>query len=196
MEFCYACVIRGDVPLVQHCPLAGNFDLFFQKYAEKNKIEVGKTTVISDGYYWGILAEPSGLTFVCVVKNIRDQELLNRALDDIRSRFLRVHGSEWKTAPSYGLQSTFEQQLIAVKDTIRSVCMAQESGRRNSAALDADGAQLEHQNMFFNKDEIDGLEVVPLSDDRLSKHQKLALGVGAVLAVVLVVALAILFTQK
>ncbi|KAH0786985.1 vesicle-associated membrane [Histomonas meleagridis] len=127
MEFCYAAVMRNDVPLVQHCPRPGNFDLFFQKYSEKNKISVGKTIVISEDFYWGILAMEGGLTFLCVVRGVSDQEILDKALEDLKNRFLRVHGNEWKNARPFAFQTSFEQQLVSVKKSLLAISQVKES---------------------------------------------------------------------
>ena len=127
MELCFAAVMRDDVPLVQHCPTPGNFDLLFQKYSEKNKISVGKTIVISDDYYWGILAMEGGLIFLCVVCNANDQEILDKALEDLRFRFLRVHGNEWRDARPFAFQTSFEQQLISVKKSLLAVSQVKEN---------------------------------------------------------------------
>lgn len=121
MEFCYAAVLRKDIPLAQHCPRPGNFDLFFQRYTEKNKLEVGKTKLKSDNFLWGIQYEEEGLTFLCVLKQTDDEDLLDKALDDIKSRFVRSHGSDWRKASPFGLQTTFEPQLILVKQSLMSV---------------------------------------------------------------------------
>ena len=195
MEFCYACVIRDDVPLVQHCPQAGNFDLFFQKYAEKNKIEPGKTTIISDGYYWGILAEPNGLIFVCVAKNIKDPEFLNKALDDIKNRFLRINGNDWKTATSYSLQSTFEQQLITVKESIKTVYMAKENNKNNFQSNNeiSNNSELDHQNLFLNKDDINDLDTIPFNEIKSKRNKKIAFVICGALVCVLIICLIVLF---
>ena len=121
MEFCYAAVLRKDIPLAQHCPRPGNFDLFFQRYTEKNKLEVGRTKLKSDNFLWGIQYEEEGLTFLCVLKQTDDEDLLDKGLDDIKSRFIRSHGSDWRKASPYGLQTTFEPQLILVKQSLMSV---------------------------------------------------------------------------
>ncbi|OHS98237.1 hypothetical protein TRFO_35393 [Tritrichomonas foetus] len=118
MEFCYSAVFRKDIPLAQYCPKPGNFDLFFQQYTEKNNIPPGKTFILSDGYYWGLQIDESGLIILCVSKMPTDQDLMNRILDDIKLRFLRLHANEWKTAAPFSLQTRFEPQLIAVNNTV------------------------------------------------------------------------------
>lgn len=121
MEFCYAAVLRGDVPLAQFCPISGNFDLFFQKLYEKDTLKPGRTIILSEGYHWGIQLESSGLTFLCVVRQPRDQSVLDRTLDDIKSRFLRLHSSDWQNAAPFALQTSFETQLELVKQSVQAV---------------------------------------------------------------------------
>ncbi|EAX96651.1 hypothetical protein TVAG_023510 [Trichomonas vaginalis G3] len=124
MEFCYASILRKDIPLVQHCPEQGNFDLFFQRYVENNKLEPGKTILLADNFLWGILYEEEGLTYICVVKNTNDRNILDKALDDMKSRFIRSHGTDWRKASPFGLQTSFEPQLILVKQSLLSVAGA------------------------------------------------------------------------
>ena len=124
MEFCYAAVLRGDVPLAQFCPTAGNFDLFFQKLYEKDALKAGRTIILSEGYHWGIQLEASGLTFLCVIRQPSDQVVIDRTLDDIKSRFLRLHTSAWQSAAPFALQASFEPQLELVKQSVQAVYKA------------------------------------------------------------------------
>ena len=121
MEFSYSAILRGDIPLVQHCPKPGNFDLFFQRFIEKNDLQVGRTVVLSDGFLWGIQHDEDGLTFLCVINHSNDQSLIDKLIDDIKSRFIRIHGSDWKKSSPFGLQTSFEPQLILVKQSFQSI---------------------------------------------------------------------------
>lgn len=120
MEFCYAAVLRDDIPLVQHCPKPGNFDIFYQKFCERNTITPGRTIIQCDGFHWGIQLETTGLTFLCVIKQPKDQTVLEKSLEDIKSRFLRLYASSWKTSAPFSLQTSFEPQLERVKQSIET----------------------------------------------------------------------------
>lgn len=120
MEFCYAAVLRKDIPLVQHCPQEGNFDLFFQRYVDKHKLENGKTILILENFLWGILQEEEGLIYICVLKGTNDDKTVEKAVEDIKSRFIRAHGNDWRKAAPFGLQTSFEPQLILVKHSLLS----------------------------------------------------------------------------
>ena len=120
LEFCFASVCKDDIPLVQYISKQGNYDTFFDKLFQSGKIEMGKNRLISDNFFWGIQKEDNGLIFVCVLKNTTDNSLLDKALDDIKSRFIRSHGGDWKKCAPFGLQTEFEPQLTLVKNSILS----------------------------------------------------------------------------
>lgn len=121
MDFCYSAILRRDIPLVQHCPKSGNFDLFFQKLMEKNKFPIGRSIVISEGYLWGIQIEENSLIFLCVLNQGSNHDAIQIALDDLRTRFLRFHSNDWENASPYAFQSSFEPQIILIKQSLISM---------------------------------------------------------------------------
>jgi len=152
MEFCYAAVLRNDIPLVQHCPKPGNFDLFFQRYTEKNELSQGKTIVISDGYLWGIQLEEDGLTYICVLKHTSDHDYIDKTLDEIKSRFVRSHGNSWKKASPFGLQTVFEPQLVLVKQSL----------------LSSAGITYKNENQHLEEEDIENNSSLPLLDNNMN----------------------------
>ena len=120
MSYCYVLISRNNIPLCQHLVINGNFDLYVQKFLPKDNLKEGLTMIKSDDYIWAIKNEQNGLNILCVVKNDFDTSILIKILDEIRNRFLRNFGNEWKKATHYSLQSSFEPHLIDISKTIVS----------------------------------------------------------------------------
>ena len=114
MAFCYALVSRGNTPLCQHCAIPGNFDLYYQKFLPKADAKDEITMLKADGYIWGIMKSDDELTVLCVMWDDCDKQILIKVLKEIKVKFLKLFGNEWKQASSFSLQSSFERHLIEI----------------------------------------------------------------------------------
>ena len=115
MSISYALISRSNTPLCQFCNEPGNFDLYYQKFLSSHETVEGKVVIYKyDNMSWGILREASMLTILCVVHLECDDSSIERLLYEIKSRFLRLHGSSWQNAPTFSLQSSFQPQLCDI----------------------------------------------------------------------------------
>ena len=118
MTFCYALVCNGETPLCQYCAVSGNFDLYYQKFLSKAESNEDITLFKSDGYIWGIKKTSEDLSFLCVVRDDCDNDIIVKILNEIRNKFLKNYASIWKDATRFSLQSAFEPFLIEISNLV------------------------------------------------------------------------------
>ena len=139
MKLCYGAVFRDTVPLCVFSPEPGNYEKIFIDTCSKGKLAKGKTFLKIDNCLWVISHEESGLNILLVVQNTNDKETVEQFIDEIKSRFIRQHGSEWKTAQAHELYTRFEPQFRTVKQMIESSNSIRQSEVFSPSSLDDDG---------------------------------------------------------
>ena len=120
MKLCYGAVFRGTTPLVVFSPEPGNYEKIFIDRCTKNVLDVGKTCLKVDNCLWVIEHDEQDLNILLVVQNTNDRNTVEQFADEIRSRFIRAHGAEWKTAQAHELYTRFEPQFRMVRQMIES----------------------------------------------------------------------------
>ena len=118
MSFCYALVCKGEVPLCQYCAVSGNFDLYYQKFLSNAEPNEDITLFKSDGYIWGVKKTPEELSFLCVVRDDCDKDIIVKILNEIRNKFLKNYGTIWREATRFSLQSAFEPFLVEISNLV------------------------------------------------------------------------------
>ncbi|EAY03795.1 hypothetical protein TVAG_454340 [Trichomonas vaginalis G3] len=120
MKFCYGAVFRGTTPLVVYSPEPGNFEKIFIDQYNKTNFAVGKTYLKVDNCLWVIAHDEQDLNILLVLQDTTDRETAEQFTDEIKSRFIRSHGNEWRTAQVHELYTRFEPQFRIIRQMIES----------------------------------------------------------------------------
>ena len=118
MKLFYAAVFRETTPLVVYSPEPGNYEKIFVEKMGNTIKDVGKTYRKVDNCLWVISHDEQDLNILMVVQNTNDKDIIDQFCDEIKSRFLRAHGSEWKNAQAHELYTRFEPTFRLVKQMI------------------------------------------------------------------------------
>ena len=151
MKLCYGAVFRGTTPLCVFSPEPGNYEKIFIDICNKNGLENGKTSLKLDNCLWIIQHDDQDLNFLLVIQNVKDNETVDHFIDEIKSRFIRFHGNEWKTAQAHELYTRFEPNFRMICQMIES--SSNENNRRQSEIFSQDpieslSARNEYQSKF------------------------------------------------
>ena len=120
MKLYYAAIFRDTTPLVVYSPEPGNYEkIFIEKMADTLKV-VGKNFLKVDNCLWVISHDDHGLNILMVVQNTSEREIVEQFCDEIKSRFLRAHGAEWRSAQAHELYTRFEPTFRLVKQMIEA----------------------------------------------------------------------------
>ena len=152
--YCYALISRGNTPLVQYCTEAGNFDLYYQKIISGSQIEENTPSILrQDNYKWGVLNDGI-LTFLCVAHLECSDHSMTITLNEMKKRFMKVHGFDCADARTYQFQSDFQPCLVEITNQQRLKTISPPSDFSFSVDLD-DGidSSLQPQSPLRNRNQ-------------------------------------------
>lgn len=186
MEFCFAAVYRGKIPLVQDCSISGNFDMFLEQYTKTHTLDKGINLIISDTITHGIYLDENDLIFLFFVTGTEETDQVTRALEILRDKFYRDCGKKWETASTYELQSEFYPQIQKIKETI---FLPMKHGKQEDLLEEGDFSSVELESL-------PDFQPIFVSRKNGNKFLILIVIISAILLIIILVFLLIIFKTK